>query len=227
MKRLLFLILFSQILLADSNPKMIEDIKNIVEQKFLEYYKPYNIIINNLEITPVMDSNLAKFSIDKVIFDERNLRKDSGNFEVYVAHNEKKKKVFFNFTINASLDSLIATNSIKSGEVITSFNTTISQIPLTRNFTLPASKDILDKYSAKSFISSGSSIVSSKIMPKIIVQKGDIIEVSYKVDNIDISFSAKAMESGSMGQSIKAQNLQSQKDINITIQGAKNAVLTN
>ncbi|RDU62875.1 flagellar basal body P-ring formation chaperone FlgA [Helicobacter sp. MIT 14-3879] len=220
---LLFLFVFTFGEDATSLNSITTEVKKLVENKFLKYYKNYNIQINYLEVSPVMDNNLDKYSIDKVIFDDRDLRKDSGNFEVYLYHNEKKKKVFFNFSINAIIDSLTATNSIKSGEVINSNNTTISQIPITRNMILPVSKDILDKYSAKSFISSGSSIISSKITPKIIVSKGDIVEVTYNIGNINILFNAKALEDGSMGQSIKAQNTQSGKNINIIILGPKNA----
>ena len=205
------------------NPALVESIKSAVKKRFLDYYKKYNITINNLEVAPVIERNLAKYSLEKIIFDDRDLRKDSGNFEVRIRHNERKKRVFFNFQINATIDSLSAVGSIKSGEVIDKNNTTITQIPLTKNLALPVSAEILGQYEAKSFISGGASIVASKITPKIIVRKGDILSVDYKNSDINITFSVKAMQDGAVNQSIRAQNTQSNRELNVIILDSKNA----
>lgn len=212
---------------ADStqNPALINSVKSTIEKKFLDFYKNYNIKINFLEVTPLAERNLAKFKVDRIIFDNRDLKKDSGNFEVQIKHNERKKSVFFSFTIDASIDALSAVGNIKSGEVIDKNNTTITQIPLTKNMALPASADILDKYSAKSFIPNGSSITTSKITPKLIVRKGDILAIDYNAKDILISFSVKAMESGAEGQTIRAENLQSGKELKIIIIDSKRGKL--
>ena len=205
------------------NPALINAIKSAVEKRFLDYYKKYNIAINNLDIAPVIERNLAKYSLEKIIFDDRDLRKDSGNFEVRIRHNERKKRVFFNFQINATIDSLSAVGSIKSGEVIDKNNTMIAQIPLTKNMTLPVSAEILGQYEAKSFISGGASIVASKITPKIIVRKGDILSVDFRNNDIGIKFNVRALEDGAVNQSIRAQNTQSNRELNVIILDSKSA----
>lgn len=214
---------------ADStqNPALINSIKDAIEKKFLDFYKNYNIKINFLEVTPLAERNLAKFKVDRIIFDNRDLKKDSGNFEVQIKHNERKKSVFFSFTIDASIDALSAVGNIKSGEVIDKNNTTITQIPLTKNMALPASADILDKYSAKSFIPNGSSITTSKITPKLIVRKGDILSIKYKDNDIGITFSVKAMQDGAKNQNIRTQNTQSGKELSVIIIDSKNGKLAN
>ena len=206
-----------------NNPALINAIKSAVEKRFLDYYKNYNIQINNIEITPVIERNLAKYRLEKIIFDNRDLRKINGNFEVHIRHNERNKKVFFNFQIDATIDSLNAVGSIKSGEIIDKNNTTITPIPLTKNLSLPVGADILGQYEAKSFISGGSSIVASKITPKIIVRKGDILSVDYQNGDISITFSVKAMQDGAINQSIRAQNTQSNRELNVIILDSKNA----
>lgn len=206
-----------------NNPALIAAIKSAVEKRFLDYYKNYNIQINDLEITPVIERNLAKYRLEKIVFDNRDLRKTSGNFEVHIRHNERSKKVFFNFQINATIDSLNAVGSIKSGEIIDKNNTTITPIPLTKNLSLPVSAEILGQYEAKSFISGGSSIVASKITPKIIVRKGDILSVDYNNSDISINFSVRAMQDGALGQNIRAQNTQSNRDLNVIILDSKTA----
>lgn len=202
---------------------IISDVESFVKNRFLEFYKPYNIQINDLSVAPTMDINLNKMKIDKIIFDDRLLRRDSGNFEVHLYHNEKRQRVFFTFNINAIIDALSASNNIKTNEVITNNNSQITQIQITKTMQIPVSTNILDEYSAKSFIPSGAVITPSKIMLKTLVQKGDIIEVLYNEQNIDISFNAKALESGSKGQIIKAQNTQSDKVVNIEILSPKTA----
>ena len=204
-----------------NNPPLIKAIKDAVEKRFLEYYKGHNIKINSLEIAPLVSQNLAKFSLERINFDL--VRKTSGNFEVQIRHNERKKNVFFSFKIDATIDALSALGSIKSGEVISAHNTALVQIPLTKNMALPASAEIIDRYEAKSFIAGGMSILPSKITPKIIVRKGDIVSVEYRSGEIGIKFSAKAMQDGALGQSIRAQNTQSGREIIIKIVNEKSA----
>ena len=172
-----------------------------------------------------MQINLNKLKIDKIIFDDRLLRQDSGNFEVHLYHNQKRQKVFFSFNINASLDALSASNNIKTNEVITNNNSTITQIHIDKNMQLPAPLNIIDEYAAKSFIPSGAIILDSKIAPKTIVQKGDIIEVFYSDDNINITFNAEALKSGANGEIIKAKSLQGDRIVDIKILGPKKAQL--
>ncbi|RAX51494.1 flagella basal body P-ring formation protein FlgA [Helicobacter sp. 16-1353] len=196
---------------------IIRDIESFIKNRFLQSYKDYNIQINDISVTPAMDINLNKMKIDKIIFDDRLLKRDSGNFEVHLYHNEKRQRVFFTFNINATIDALSASNNIKTNEVITNNNSQITQIPITKTMQIPALPNILNEYSAKSFIPNGAVIIPSKIMPKILIQKGDIVEVLYNNQNINISFNAKALESGSIGQIIKAENTQSGKIIDIEI----------
>lgn len=230
MKKILFFILFCVAFGAESsadsansiqNQTLINAIKKAVEARFLEHYKNHNIKINALEIVPLISQNLAKFSLEHINFDL--VRKTSGNFEVQIRHNERKKRVFFSFQIDATLDALSALGSIKTGEVISTHNTARTQVPLTRNMALPASAEILNEYEAKSFIAGGATILPSKITPKIIVRKGDVISVALKEGDISIVFSVRALENGARGQNIRAQNTQSQKEIIVTIMDEKNA----
>lgn len=231
MKKIVFFMLFCVAFGAESsldsanadiqNPALIKTIKSAVEARFLEHYKSYNIKINSLEITPLISQNLAKFSVEHINFDL--VRKTSGNFEVQVRHNERKKRVFFNFKIDATLDAISALGSIKTGEVISTHNTAHTQIPLTRNMALPASAEILNEYEAKSFIAGGATILPSKITPKIIIRKGDVLSVAFVDSGIGIVFSVRALENGAKGQNIRAQNTQSEKEIIVTIIDEKNA----
>lgn len=203
------------------NQALINAIKSAVEARFLEHYKAHNIKINSLEITPLISQNLAKFKLEHINFDL--VRKTSGNFEVQIRHNELKKRVFFSFTIDATLDALSATSSIKTGEVISEHNSTRAQIPLTRNMALPASTEIVNEYEAKSFIAGGATILPSKITPKIIVRKGDILSVAFRDGDINIVFSVRALENGAKGQNIRAENTQSNKTLRVIILNSKTA----
>ena len=234
MRILIFLLLFNVVYtqeidnnatISQNSKVIISTIESFIEDKFRATYKSYNITIHHIEVSPVMQINLNKLKIDKIIFDDRLLRQDSGNFEVHLYHNQKRQKVFFSFNINASLDALAASNNIKTNEVITNNNSTITQIHIDKNMQLPAPLNIIDEYAAKSFIPSGAIILDSKIAPKTIVQKGDIIEVFYSDDNINITFNAEALKSGANGEIIKAKSLQGDRIVDIKILGPKKAQL--
>lgn len=226
-KYILFLAFFGILWAQDEvkiNPALLKSLESAVEARFLEHYKSYNIKIEHLQIDPSTNLDLSKFKLEQIIFDESNLKKDNGSFEARLRHNDKIQRAFFSFKINAKIDALSAINNIKTNEVISENNAQISQIPIARNMRLPAKGNILNEYSAKSFIPSGSVIERSKITPKIIVNKGDVMSVVYKINGIDIYFDAKTLENGHLGQVIRAQNMQSNKNINIEIRSSKNAI---
>lgn len=204
---------------------IINELKNFVENKFQDFYKDYNITITNLSIKPAIDTKLNKMVIDSIKFDDKLLRTNSGNFEVILKHNEKKQRVFFTFDINASIDVLIASSSIKTNEVLSNVNTENSKMQISKIIQLPSKNNVLDNYQAKSFITIGSVIINSKITPKIIVNKGDLINTKYKSNGIEIVFDAKASENGALNQEIKAQSVQGNKDIKIKIISSKEAIL--
>ena len=234
--RILFFLLFLNFIYAETildnnvtipisqnHKAIISQIESFIKDKFIATYKPYNIVIHNIEVSPAIQINLNQLKIDKIIFDDRLLRRDSGNFEVHLYHNQKHQKVFFSFNINATIDALSASSDMKTNEVITNNNSTITQIYIDKNMQLPASLNIIDEYSAKSFIPNGAIISNTKITPKIIVQKGDILEVFYNDDNINIIFNAEALKSASIGEIIKAKSLQGDRIVNIKILGDKKA----
>ena len=236
--KILFILFFLNFIFADAIPDnnatmptsqnekiLITQIEDFLKDKFINAYQNYNIKINHIDVSPAISINLNKLKLDKIIFDDKLLKRDSGNFEVHLYHNQKRQKVFFNFNINASIDALSANNNIKTGEVITNSNSQITQINIDKNMQLPALSNIINEYSAKSFIPSGAIITQAKITPTIIVKKGDIVEVLYNEGDINIIFNAEALENGANGENIKAQSLQGDKVLNIKILDPKKAQL--
>lgn len=208
-----------------SQKAIIEHVKKFVEKKFADFYKNYNIEIMDISIKPAINANLNKMTVESIKFDDKLLKSNEGNFEVNLKHNEKKQRIFFTFNINASIDALLATSNIKTGEVLSEINTENTRMQVSRLLQLPSNIDILNNYQAKSFISMGSIIINSKITPKIIVNKGEVISVRYKSNGIEMIFDAKALEDGAINQNIKAQSVQGGKDIKIKIFNAKEALL--
>lgn len=210
---------------AQDSPAIIQAIEKHIKERFLEAYAPYNLLINDLSVNPANKIALKNPAIEKIIFDNRLLARDSGSFEVVLTQKERRVKAFFNFTINATIEALTATNSIKTSEVISAANTAKTRIPIAKNMQLPASEAVLEQFAAKSFIANGSVIIPAKIAPRMIVQKGDVVQVGFVEGNIRVVFSASALEGGAAGQTIRAQNTQSGKIVNIEILDAKSARL--
>ena len=201
-----------------------DKVKNLIEAKFMDFYKKYNIEINNLDIKLISNIDISKMEFESLNFDDKLLLTNSGNFDAFFKHNEKRQKLFFNFNINAFIDALNSTSAIKTGEILDSNNTQTTRINLTKMTQMPSLLNILNEYSAKSFIPPSSIITNNKITPKIILQKGDSISVKYSKDGIDIVFNAKALEDSPLGGKIKALTPQG-KNINIKVLSPKEAIL--
>ena len=124
--------------------------------------------------------------------------------------------------MDAHVNIYTSKKNIKKKEKLSAINTTKNSIILDR-FKAKPIQDI-----EKSSLQSKHSISKNKILTVrdaqalSLVRKGSIINVNFNRDNMSISFSAKALDDGKLGQVIRVQKT-SGKKIRVTVTGKNKA----
>jgi len=159
-----------------------------------------------------------------------NNRAMLGNVSFRVAyfdnHNSLIEENTISPIIKRELEVVVLTNNLTRNHIITDAN--IQTMPILvgseKHSYLTDKKNCIDKELNRK-LSAGSLLRLEYLRNPIQAERGDIIWVTYQSKSLSIRITAKAMETGRRGETIKAKNLSSKKIINVELIGSKQAIV--
>ena len=206
----------SYIQFTKKSPIDTSRIKSRLKQIYKSKYKSINI--KKITITPrnYMES-LPKFSIVKI--QSRAYLSKSG---ILYIKTENKREIFFNYEILAYLSVYKARKNIKRNMEISLINSLKNSIILDKFNAMPI--EVLQKATieAKHYIKKGTILTKRDVKTLSLVKRGSFVNVSLDSGGISISSSAKSLQNGKYGDTIKVQQ-NSGKIIRVIVTG-KNRV---
>lgn len=135
----------------------------------------------------------------------------------------QNRKYFFDYNTEAYIDVYISKTAIKKGTPITLSTFTKKRILLERLKDMPIIDIETTAYEANKQLSSQSILTTRDVVRLKLVKRGSTISVSYNEDDMNISFSAKALQDGRANDIIRAQN-SNNKIIRVKVIGENMAV---
>lgn len=204
-----------------------EQYSNVIEQikkEFMRYYQKYQFHIQSIELKPI-GKEMENVKILEIKLNEGMLKKNSFTLPVVAQVGKTKLTLAYLCQIKAELEVYSATEDIRSGEDFDAKNTQKQTIAFEGGGSVSVSEEELQSSSARSFIKQGQIITPQKIKPKIIVFKGEIVEVSMQIEGVSIQARMEAMQNGSLGEMIKVRNMESKKVIKALVVGRLKGVI--
>lgn len=164
-----------------------------------EYKKTYpSLIINTVSIEPLSQGEpIPPFHMSTDML--------KGNKGVISTHNPKGGKLFFRYTLDASLTVFTTTNAIKRGESF-SENYIITQIPFIRQPLTPPTHEQLIKGVASRFLPPHKMLTSNDVQEPPTLKKGQTVEAFVISEGIELTFLAFTLEEGYKGENIRIKN---------------------
>lgn len=169
-------------------------------KKYYENNYP-DIQINSLSVEPRSYTTSLPNEYIVNIRDRDYLQSD-GIINIKTAEN---KKIFFNYNINAVVSVNISKNNIKRGVELSLKNTIKKRIPIDNFRDKPVSLLNNSKFEAKHYIPNNKIITQRDVEQLSLVKKDAKIVISLASDNMNISFTAKALQNGKVNDIIKVQ----------------------
>jgi len=120
------------------------------------------------------------------------------------------KKIFFDYDVEAQIDVIVTKKKIKRGEELSLFNATRKSIILERLRAMPLQDLQKISYESKQHLNNGHIVTMRDVKQLSIVKRNTVVSVGLRENNVVISFSAKALQDGKLGDTIMIQknNLQ-------------------
>lgn len=191
-----------------------EGIKEYILSQYKALYPHFELESISIDMPKSLN---PKAKIRKLSLPNNATKKPSGTIIATILQGKGVVSVPIGYHIYANVLVVQATLSIKTGTDITQQNTQTQWISLSAIKGNPLPPKEIGNVSARSLIPPNSIITRDKVQERILVRKGDKITGFYKSQSMQAQIALKALQNGSKGNIIKAQNLQSGKILQVRI----------
>lgn len=193
---------------------------------FVQEYAKNQILVQRVRIEPTVATNLQGWKLLEISFDPKLLRRRHGTFSAhYVNEAGEMRRFFFRYEVEASLEAIFTKETLKGGDVLDLGSVEVRRIPLERVSSELMRRTEVGRVSIKAYTKAGTLLTQERLIPKVIVRRGDRIRVSVKESGVRVEFSAMAQQEGALGDKIRAQSEGSKKMLEVRIVGENEAVM--
>lgn len=200
---------------ADKIPE-IAYIEEFILSAYRQNYADFELEKITLNIPKSILQN-ASFEIKKLNLPNGTIKKTSGTLIATISQGKSLISVPISYHINANILVAQARLAIKTGTDLTQQNTFTQWVNLSNIKGNPLPPNEIGNVSARSLIAPNSIITRDKVQDRILIRKGDKIIGIYNDNSMQAQIALKALQNGSKGSIIKAQNIQSGKILHIKI----------
>ncbi len=197
------------------SPISRKKLKDAIQKLYTNKYK--NITIQNISIEP--NHYITKLPLHYTIhFQKRAYLSNKGIF--YIKSDDKK--IFFHYKLNAKVTVLQTKNNLHRATPLTRQNCQKKSIILQRFRAMPIGNINHNRYQSKHYLPANSIVTEWDVEGLDLVKRGEDVRVFLQDGTIEISFSAKALQSGKLGDTIELRNREN-KRITVKIIGKNRA----
>jgi len=181
------------------SPINLDKIKNEIIKLYKTKYS--TITINKLTVRPrgYIESLPKSY---KISFRSRSYLSNTGTLSI---KTPQKRKIFFDYCLDAKINLFIAKKSIKKGTKLSILNTLKKSVVLDRFRAIPLQQIPFTGVQSKHHIKQNSIITSRDIEPVSLVKRDSMVNVFLNSNGVSISFSAKALQDGKLNDIITIQ----------------------
>ena len=181
---------------TQKSPINTSRIEAFIKKQYQEHYK--NINIKTVSVHPrSYIENIAKEYTIKI--QSKNYLHRSG---IVAIKSFNGKDTFFNYNINAKVSIYKARQDIKRNSELSALNTRKRTIVLEHFKAFPIGEIKKSTIQSKHSIKKGTILTTRDIAPLYLIKRGSNVNVSLDSSNLSISFSAKAIQNGCLGDII-------------------------
>ncbi len=206
----------SYIQFTKKSPINIEKIKNSIEKVYKEKYT--HIKIKSILVEPRSYIETLPKKYETVLKSKSHLLKDG----ILYIKTEDKKKIFFNYKIDAQVIVYEAKVDIKRNIELTNINSKKKSIILDKFRAMPLQNILKGTLQSTHNIKQGSILTTRDAQGLYLVKRGSNINVTLNSSNLAISFSAEALQNGRLADVITVMKHNGKK-VKVRVTGKRRA----
>ncbi len=201
MKKILLLLLSFLTLTAQSIP-FSSTIEQRIEKAFLTTYPTMHIEKISLKLLSPLPKE-SSISFEDVTLTKAALKRAKGNFTLVVRYKKRLRKLYGSYTLTATIPVYKAARNIPADTLLTKEMLLATRIPFTYLYKDPIDASVLGTYRLKHTVKSGKILNRSDLKCDFAVNRNDTVTASLQEGGLRITFRAKALQNGKIGDNIK------------------------
>jgi len=199
--KIIFIFLLPYI--AQATPIPTKNIEKVIHDSYTKKYPTIEIESIRVKQIGKTPRNFDTFKEQEIVLPKPALKRDKSTISVLYSTPKKDKKIYFKYQIKAKISIYKATNLIPRETPLTLENLHLEKIPFTNIISQPIGKDDLNRYSAKRAIKKNRIITILDIKKSLDIIKNQHVNATIVDEDLKITFQAKALQSGFIGDIIK------------------------
>lgn len=202
MKKLwiLFLLTLPLLIHADTD---LEKIKQYLSDKFLQTYPTMQINKITIKRTSKLPKSFEHYTLKEIYLAPSGLQREKGNISAIYENGTKKRKLFYHFALDATVNVLRSVQYIQKGKTLTDDLVEGIAIKFTNFYQKPITAYHLGRYNAKVSIIEGKILTTRHIIKMTTVKRGDLLTATLRDGGVVVSFQAEALKDAYIGDIIK------------------------
>ena len=206
----------SYVQFTKKSPINTEKIENAIEKVYKEKYT--HIKIKTVSVEPRSYIRTLPQSYETVLKSKSHLSKDG---TLYIK-TDKKKKIFFNYKIDAEIVVYEAKKDIKRNMELSNLNSKKKSIILNKFRAMPLQNILKGTVQSTHNIKRGTILTKRDAQGLYLVTRGSNVNVTLSSSNLAISFSAEALQNGRLADTITVMKRNGKK-VKVRVTGKRRA----
>ncbi len=183
----------------------VEKIKKYASAQFLKTYPNMHIDTLTVKRYSALPKEFTKYKLLEVSISDNNLKREKGTLSGTYAYGDKKRKLYYHFNIDASVDVLRTNQYIQKGKTLTDNLIDFVTIKFTNFYQTPITAYYLNQYRARTSLVEGKILTTRHIEKVTSVKRGDKLSTTLRDGGVSVIFQSEALKDAHIGDIIKVK----------------------
>jgi flagella basal body P-ring formation protein FlgA len=203
--RFLWLLLFT-ITTIFAQPKTYEErLAQYLTGKFTQLYPKISIDNITIKRYSPLPREFEKYKLSYMNITDSSLKREKGSVSAIFLYGRKKRKLYYHFNIDATVEVLRANQYIQKGKTISDDLVDFVPIKLTNFYQIPITEHYLNRYRARTTLVEGKILTTRHVTKVTDVKRGDMLSTTLRDGGVSVTFQAKALKDAYIGDIIKVK----------------------
>lgn len=201
----LWILLFIAISLSANTEIYIEKIKKHTASKFLKTYPNMHIDTLTIKRYSTLPKAFENYKLSEINISDNNLKREKGTVSATYTYGAKKRRLYYRFQIDATVDVLRTNQYIQKGKTISDDLVDFVTIKFTNFYQKPITAYYLHKYRARTSLVEGKILTTRHITKITSVKRGDKLSTTLRDGGVIVTFQTEALKDAHIGDIIKVK----------------------
>ena len=203
--KFLWMLLFMTISLFGETKQQLEKIQSYAQSQFKTAYPKMEIENFTIKRYTPLPKDFENYKLLNVRVSNNNIKRKKGTLSALFYNGTKRRKIYYHFTIDATVEVLKTNKYIKKGETLTDDIVDFITIKFTNFYQKPITPYYLNRFRARTSLVEGKILTTRHVSKVTTVKRGDTLNTTLRDGGVSVSFQTKAMKDAYIGDIIKVK----------------------